>query len=515
MSSLAHLAEIVNRSDGLDVSSLTSASITSSCGSTAHDGETTSLPSTGATIGAVPPRAAPIVAPGDNTAGELDIINSVPRNRRGTGENPSLGINAVFVRARSDRASPGRDTFDLNAWRSDLYKQQAAASKLLKWHQDQELRGLGVEPPPGVDTRAGYSRTCLCHWGRIASAVTVTYSDLHNRAGYKGVMTCGIPSTCPICGAKIAEHRRAELAMAVKVARSRGFVTALASLTMSHHYGDDMGVLLGDLRLMFRKIKRLAAWAHMVEVYGVLIGGKKQLSAMTGFENTWSDLNGHHPHLHPLFILAAGSDVAAFQCDLRDLWYTVRKLGWSGGTPDNLDAWERGCTVTSNDGDVAEYVNKFGRPPRWDVDKELASLHNKRGRGPGGRSRHYTMRELLICYSGSGDMFYGSPWLQYAVAMRGRHLLQWSPGLRVFLGLGVELSDEEVAASGDDLERDLLALGADLWHLLCVSGKRGDLLSVASAGDSDLVLAWLYGLAGVSVDLGASQFVVGQRERGS
>lgn len=425
----------------------------------------------------------------------LRSASAVPAGQPGAalvGADRPLGINAKFVRRPFDPAS----------WRSELFRLQASAAKLLKWDRDRELQASGVSPG-GPDSRLGYHRTCFCMWGRWAGQVTVVHSERQHRAAYKGLITCGCAPACPVCAAKIAERRRGELAAAVAEVRARGCVTALGSVTISHHQGDELGGKLDEVRDLWRRAKRTRAWGRLVERYGVEVEDRRRLYAVTGFENTWSELNGHHPHLHPLMFLAAGADVQVFERELRDLLYSLRGLPWvtdAAGlrSPEDLDAWEHGCRVTSNDGDVAEYISKWGHDPRWDVDRELAAMHSKRGRGV--VSRHYTMRELLSEFADSGDYFYARPWLEYVRAMHGRHLLTWSPGLRDWLQLGDEESDEEIAGDLGDFDCDLVELDDATWRLVRSAGRRGDLLAVADYG---VVLAVEWWLDALRVEFGA------------
>jgi hypothetical protein len=296
-----------------------------------------------------------------------------------------------------------------------------------------------------------------------------------------------------VCGAKISERRRVKLAAAVKSARARGYVTALGTLTVSHQAGNDLGEQVDDLYARWHDVRRSYGWKLLVKQYGIegpgrSAGVKCRLYSVTGFDYTWG-YNGHHAHLHPLFFLAPGSDVAAFGRALADMWYAVgggtfvalRSTGELVATDTN--AFQRGCKVTSNDCEVADYITKFGRLPRWDVDREVAKSAVKRGRGE--HSKHYTAIELLESYSLTGNKEHGAVWLEYASAMKGRHQLTWSPGLAALLEVGeVEQSDVELAGEVSDFQCELAFMSPKVWHLVCVEGLRAALLAVGDKGDS-------------------------------
>lgn len=58
-----------------------------------------------------------------------------------------------------------------------------------------------------------------------------------------------------------------------------------------------------------------------------------------------------------------------------------------------------------------------------------------------------------------GDAVAGALFTEYAAAMRGRHQLQWSRGLRERLGLGAVLPDDAAAAEvGGDTDTLLASI---------------------------------------------------------
>ncbi len=414
------------------------------------------------------------------------------------GRQPSLGINAILSVTFSDEGSDY-----LKEHRNRLYRLQRAASQLFKQDRDEKVIAAGGSPK-WADSRMGYHRVCFCHWARWASEVTVTYSEQHKRAVYKGVQVCGSWSACPVCGSKISERRRVELAAAVLEARSRGWVTALGTLTISHRPGESVDDLVSRIYGRLDRLKNMRDYKRLIERYGIEGPGArggvaKRLYSVNGFDYTWG-YQGHHTHLHPLWFLAPGSDVAAFASEMRELWYRagngpfVACEATGELVAASMNAWEHGCKVTSNDGDVADYITKFGRLPRWDLDRELTKSAVKRGRGGQGHSKHYTAMELLESYALTGNKLHGRVWMEYAAGMKGRHHLTWSPGLRACLELGEAATDDELAGEVSDLQRDLASLSGDLWHQVCVRGLRSALLAVGDKGSSLAVNVWLAAL---------------------
>lgn len=438
------------------------------------------------------------VAPGGSGASPAASLAGPPAVKMGLG-SASLGTTAKFVRGLEHYAQKNRTSgglrFNRSVWLAKVLSLQRVAAKLLLSARDRELAGQGFE---GVapTCKAGYHRVLFCLWSRWAENVTVKHSTALRRAAYKGLVTCGSWSACPVCSARITEHRRSELQKAVELARGRGCVLALGSLTLRHSRGDRLGELLGELQGAFNGVVKSKGYGELVKRYGIVDQGRPRLRYVVATENTWG-YNGHHPHRHPLFFLAPGSDVEAFQLELRDLWYrytdTWEELdpdsGELLGRPFDEDRWEHGCTVTDNGGKVAEYVAKFGHLPRWDLPEELAKANSKHGRG--GFSRHFNMWELLSEFSESGRPELGAAWVEFAQAFKGTHQVRWSPGLRDWLGMGRERSDEELVGDLSEYERDLVSLGPAVWELVRSAGRRGELLAVAGDGDQAAVLAYL------------------------
>lgn len=388
--------------------------------------------------------------------------------------------------------------------RAHLLELQRASAKLWKLHQDEKLRKLGIQPGP-VDSRLGYRRVTQCLWSVWSrDGVQLLHSAEYGRATYKGLVTCGSWSACPVCGSKIAEARRLEFQTVVAFMRSRGYVVAMVTLTLRHKSGDDLGQLVDWLLGVFDEVKkdRIYGWSDIEKLFGIVAPGRRglvrsRIFGIRAFECTHG-YNGWHPHLHILMFLRSGSDVEIFGRLMRDAWYEV-----NGGEfelrgchaeellPVDRDMWERGCTVTCNDADVADYISKFGRPPRWDVSSEIAMSHRKLAGGGEGYSKHYTPLELLNKYLEEGDEEAGRLWLEFGEVMFRRNMTTWSPGLREFVGLGREQTDEEVAEDTHDYKTLLALLSSSMWSIIRTSGRRAELLDVADVGDVAKVDEWL------------------------
>lgn len=191
-------------------------------------------------------------------------------------------------------------------------------------------------------------------------------------------------------------------------------------------------------------------------------------------------LNGFHPHQHWLLFVAGGIDLDAFAEELRALWLAaVAKVGRYASPKWGLD-------VRFSSADIADYVAKFGKEPKWTPAHELAKAVSKRG-GAG-----LAMLELLEAYTVAGDVEAGQLWREYALAFKGRKQLFWSPGLRALLGLVVEVkTDQEVVEEAVEDAIVLAQLDLAAWRIILAYDIRGELLDVADSGDPERVHSFL------------------------
>lgn len=421
------------------------------------------------------------------------------------GPQPPLGTIARFVSAPDDQAQ-------VQDRRSRLFKGLSASRFLYKAHQDGELAAAGVELPDFPSSKLGYERVCSCLWTRFATdGVHVTYSSERQRASYKGLVTCRSVWMCPVCNARISEFRRDELGRAVAVARDRGCVVVLATFTIPHAAGDDLGALVDQLNEAARAMRGGRPWRRLVDQFGIdgptgRGNDGRRLYSVRSFECTYG-YNGWHPHLHVLFMLAAGSDVPAFQDELRHFWYSTNGGQYQADPetgellPVDRHFFEHGCIATSSNDRVADYVAKWGHDPRWDVQHELAKANSKRGRG--GKSKHYTLADLLWSYIDTGNRRHGALWVEFGLAMKGRKQLVWAPGLREWAGLGVELTDDQVAEDASDYLVDLAVVDDLTWQVVRRQERRAELLAVADSGDRAQVHDWLWDVRRVRSSPGA------------
>ncbi len=416
-----------------------------------------------------------------------------------------LGINANTTDISSCVQVPEPEEYEL--WsdyarrRQSQYRLQQGSQRLYKQVVD---RGVELAKQRGQEVKPHYERiVSCCNVTYDAEGVKIMYSPEHGASSLGGVVTCGSVWMCPVCASKVSERRRQELSEAVKSARSRGLVVALATFTLSHHSGDKLYDLRRRLNTAYSCVKKRYGWKRLVREFGVDGPGRNdkqaaRLYSVRGFETTWG-YNGFHPHLHVIFFLAPGADVEQFGRQVRDLWYEelgglfVADATTGELLPIHRERWERGVRVASNDGEVADYITKFGRDPRWDVAEELAKSVSKQGHATG-HSRHYTMLDLLRSYVEKRNVRHGRLWVEYGLSMKGCALLTWSPGLRLYLGLLDDKTDEELATEVQEGAYLLVQIDQETWTEIVRTGKRAEIMHYGDEGQPERLLDYLRGI---------------------
>lgn len=306
-------------------------------------------------------------------------------------------------------------------------------------------------------------------------AVSVLYAPMKEAAHFGGLQICKSVWHCPVCSAKISEKRRMDLTAGLRnwseqyTAENRRVL--LVTFTLQHDRTDDLKVVFGALKAARRLLVSGRSAKAFNAKYGV-VGHVRSLELTHG-ENGW------HPHLHVLMFFNQEVPIIPFELEIKTRWGDcVQATG-------RYASWKHGCDVRFSDADIAEYVAKWGKEPKWTPAHEMAKSGSKIGRRGGN-----TPMQLLSDYL-DGDERAGRLWLQYAVNLKGERQLTYSRGLRELLGLEVEKTDEELAVEQDEIAIILASLTVGAWRVVIANDARGELLEVAASGDADQVQRFL------------------------
>lgn len=308
-------------------------------------------------------------------------------------------------------------------------------------------------------------RVYFCMRSLVAGYASVYRSLEHESAHYGGLMVCGSVWTCPVCAAKIAARRSAELSAAVA---DSGLTPILVTYTIQHKRTDSLGALLKDLAAARRHVFSGAAKNRLYDLMGVV-------GYVAALEIRYGERNGWHPHYHQLILSERMPD------ELNAEEIRVRLLSRFGKKLDELGYQINRHTLDvqvsrSVGGNVLDkYLTK--------ISAELTLGYRKDGRCS------YSPFQLLHLWD-QGKRWALKRFREYADSTFGRKFLQHSRGMLDLLGLRDE-SDLEVVERQEDSAVLLAMLNREQWRRVLRDDLRAELLSFAEIYDSERLLRWL------------------------
>lgn len=363
---------------------------------------------------------------------------------RGVASGAPLGIHAKSVhKPGGDQASMG---FDPMGTRVQRFALQSVARVLLP-----------------------ESRTAKClRWRAHKQEVSVWKSHEHKTAHFSGLQTCASVWTCPVCAAKIAERRRAEVLGAMLAHQAGGANVNMLTLTVPHQRGDNLVELLDQ---QGKALKRF--WndretkAVLVEMgYVGLIRAREVTHGRRATRN-----NGWHPHFHILLFTGVGVDLVKFdKAQMRD-WRVRLYMRWAKacayaglGEP----SFEYGLRL--DDGTVAgAYAAK------WGLEDEITKGHTKKGK-EGNETPFDLLRAVL---ADPNDKQAAALFREFAAAYKGHRQLYWSKGLKARYAVE-DSTDEEVAERIEEGAELLGQLTPEQWRDVLKCDARGAVLEIAA-----------------------------------
>jgi len=308
--------------------------------------------------------------------------------------------------------------------------------------------------------------------------VEVWKSNEFKTASFAGLQTCGSVWACPVCAAKIAERRRAEVVAAMAAHKAAGGSVTLLTLTAPHQRKDNLADLLEKLKKALNGFKNDRHVKGVFKAMGI-IGDIKALEVTHGRLSPSN--NGWHPHYHILQFGGLGADCVPLDwlqiVDGEDLLYQR----WAAAcVRAGLGEPSRAHGLKLDDGSkAAKYVSK------WGLEDEMTKGHTKKALH--GETPFDFLRAQL---ADSSDKQAGALFREFAETFKGKRQLVWSRGLKKRYAIG-ELSDDELSAQMDDEARLLGQIRLDQWcDVLAVEG-RGVVLQLAASGGWDAVAVYL------------------------
>lgn len=280
-----------------------------------------------------------------------------------------------------------------------------------------------------------------------------------DRAGFSGLVTCGSVWACPVCSAKIAAHRAAEVEAVLARHAQAGGSVVMATFTIQHRKGQGLRALWDALGDAWGKVTSGRGWQTDQDRFGI-VGWLRVVEVTYG-------AHGWHVHIHALLLTSSKvADLADLHARLYGRWGAA--LGRAGF------AASRQHGVDVRDVDGAGTLGRYFAKAVYEVTG--ANLK-------GTRHGNVTPFGLLRLVVEDGDAEALDRWHEWEMTSKGRRQLTWSRGLRDLYALEPEQTDEEVA-DADDLDGVLVVLiEADSWRHITRLRRLAAVLEAAESGD--------------------------------
>jgi hypothetical protein len=323
--------------------------------------------------------------------------------------------------------------------------------------------------------------------------VAVKMSD--GVAGFAGLQSCGSPWACPVCSGKISPVRATEIQKAVDEWHKRGNKVVFATFTMRHDAGQKLQDLWDGLSHAWGRVTSGSSWERDSDMYGeqpvervkvrqlnkvkyeVRTPGRR-INFIRAVEVTHGE-NGWHVHIHVYLF-----------CHREMTTKTAEKLGytmfgrWRRALVNKgfkAPSLRRGVDVKlvdpGNGQELGKYFakNVYAGPDK----KKRAGWELAGGTGKDGRRGNRSPFEILADIVALGDADDLARWFVYEQSSKGRRQITWSHGFRELLGVGMEKTDEEIAA--DDKQGDVvMTFDLDEWKI--VRWHKGRVLKLVELG---------------------------------
>lgn len=302
------------------------------------------------------------------------------------------------------------------------------------------LRGL--QRQPGV---SALPRVARCGMPIGGSDVAISRGP-DGTAHASGIETCASIWSCPVCAAKIRNHRSDEIGTGLGGHIEKGGGALFVTLTLPHEAGDKLARTMQLVSDGFREVNSGRGYAEDRAAFGIL-------GHIRAFEVTHGG-NGWHPHLHVIVAVdrPASVDVAkALQARWQARW--DRWLVRSGWRPSVDGIGVKVDRVRRDGAAIGAYMAKLQEGERLDrsVANEVTRADLKSGKN-GSRVPF----EILADFGSDGTVDDLDLWQEFQLATKGRSAIRWSKGLRALLLEDPELTDDEIAAAevgGDEIAR--------------------------------------------------------------
>ena len=317
---------------------------------------------------------------------------------------------------------------------------------------------LSAGTAQGLDLPTKYHRTSLCKHATAGSGgVEVNLLQKAGRAFYKGLQTCGSVWTCPICGNKIQEIRRQEIAHGMKYFYGQGKQAVMITFTFPHEKNQLLKTLLDQFKEALKLLRKGGTFSRKCKSFGY--EGLIRSLEITHGQKGW------HPHTHELWFVDANLCEEDFKKFILAKWFDA--CNQAGLIAENKEKafLEHSIDVRFNCS-TSDYLAKFDDSNNWGIDREMAKASSKKGKKAG---RH----PFALADENEDALF-----LEYTKAIKGTAQIYWSPGLKKTVNIE-ELTDKEASElEGDDELKIVGMIPKRLWYTVTKKELRAKVLDL-------------------------------------
>lgn len=266
------------------------------------------------------------------------------------------------------------------------------------------------------------------------------------------IHTCGKAWTCSICGAKIATRRNLEVHKILHKARSEKMTVFMLTLTTPHYINQPLLLLSKRNQEAYlhmfnsgtiKKMKKFYNWFGTIKTMETNMGGK----------------NGWHNHFHVVLIFDKKiyeNDEMIIKATFKQQWeISCKKYGLIDGSDEETDEDFANHSVDLKRDFDPDYIAKQSEEwkkehrvsEKWGAAEELTHGKLKKGWGSCtafGFVARMARLAALGCYTIADMEQDAELFIEYACAMHGRSMIQFSKGLRKWAGLDEEKTDKEI-----------------------------------------------------------------------
>jgi hypothetical protein len=277
---------------------------------------------------------------------------------------------------------------------------------------------------------------------RKCGRITVTESGLVGvrangaSVGYSGLATCGSVWACPVCNSKIQAVRRLEVGTAAATVLGNGGAVLFGTFTLRHTAAVRLDPLWRSLRYAWEGVLRDGTVRRTLAALGHI--GYVLTCEITDGENGW------HPHLHALLCF----DRRLLAVEIERLSAALIKAWCRAASRDGLDALEHVQDVRPVTGsNLAEKLSDYLTKSTFDASGVAWEMTSTQTKGVGAVGKTRPVWELLHEVIRTGDADALDRWHEYERASKGKRSLTWSKGLRTWVGLRTEATDDVIVST--------------------------------------------------------------------